>query len=86
MDYVTKVAVALTLNNTGDNAGVVCPGQSLEQFVGSLLIVDEMSYKDAYVLVEISCQQFGFKFEQPDRVQIGLCEWCNTKSILSHSC
>ena len=69
-----------------ENSGVEFPGSSLEPYVGSSLTMEDHDFQNEVVIIEISSPKFAFKYEDKGRVQIGQCEFCNQRNVLSVEC
>jgi hypothetical protein len=47
------------------NSGEICPGnKSLEPFVGTILTLEEKNFINEFILVEITKDNFLFKYEK----------------------
>jgi hypothetical protein len=68
------------------NSGVECPGKSIEQLCGANMTIEDKSFYNQVILVEIATPKFAFKFEKQERVFVGTCEWCNTRNQLNQIC
>lgn len=69
-----------------ENSGVEFPGSSMEQYVGSSLVIADHDFHNEVVVIEVASPRFAFKFEDQGRVQIGTCEFCNTRAVLKVEC
>jgi len=58
----------------------------MEPYVGTSLSIDDMNWEKRVIFVEVSTPKFAFYFEDTGRVQIGQCEFCNTRRILKVEC
>ena len=41
------------------------------------LTIEDKSFVDLVILVEVGLPKFAFKYDKPEPVFIGSCEWCN---------
>jgi len=69
-----------------ENSGVSPPGQSLEPLVGTMITLEEKEFNNCLVLVEIAAPDFVFKFKKQKKVEVGKCEFCNNRNILTITC
>lgn len=73
--------------DTEENSGVECAGnKSLEPYIGTLLTVEEKTFVDEAILVEVAASAFAFKFRKQERVFFGKCEWCTKNRQLNTVC
>lgn len=61
-------------------------GSSLESYVGTMVTIDEKSFKNQIIIVEIATRDFVFKFKSSDGYFIGVCECCKTYKKLKVMC
>ena len=69
-----------------ENSGIKFPGDSMEPYVGSQLTIGEFDFRDQVVIVEIGTPKFAYAYEDKGRVQIGKCEFCNQRKMLTVVC
>lgn len=70
-----------------ENSGVECPGnKSLEPYIGTLLTVEEKTFVDEAILIEVAAGPFAFKYTKQERVFFGKCEWCTKNRLLNVVC
>lgn len=72
------------------NSGVQFTGQSLEPLINSALRINQLTLGDAQQVIvefrESPQHQFAFVFNKNQKLQIGVCEWCNSRNILRAIC
>ena len=68
------------------NSGVEFPGQSQEPMVGSAITFEDKDFNNEIIVLEIATPQFAYKYEKQERLQVGTCEFCTTRSILRVEC
>jgi hypothetical protein len=61
-----------------ENTGVEMCGSSLESYVATMVTIDEKSFKNQIIIVEVATRDFIFKFKSSDGYLKGMCECCKT--------
>ena len=69
-----------------ENTGIDCPGETLEPYIGTLMTLEEKTFLDEAVLVEIGEPNFVFRYQKQERAFFGKCEWCMKNKLLNTVC
>lgn len=73
-------------SRTEENSGVKFPGMNLEPLCGSAFVMEDRTFVNDIVVVEVGTPAFAFKYVDEGRLQIGSCEFCNQREILRVEC
>lgn len=58
-----EVDSAANEDNIEENSGVEFPGNSMEQYVGSALVISDHDFHNEVVVIEVASTKFAFKYE-----------------------
>ena len=54
--------------------------------VGTTFTIEEKEFNNEALFIEYGHPQFCYKYQEQERVIIGMCEWCNRRNQLKVAC